>query len=139
MRSDRVLGDVAVVGDHEGDELPDVSHLVRGERELCARVGERRVGDEERCGLVERPEIGRRQDEVDAGQLARPRGVDGRDPRVGVGTSQTGRPQDARGIDVVDEASEAPQQARVLVAGNAGADHPCRGDVPAGLSLMRSC
>ena len=59
--ADRVLGDVAVVGDHEGDRLAHVVDLVLGQRVLGAAVGERRVRDEQRQRLGHRAGRGRRR------------------------------------------------------------------------------
>ena len=49
-----VLGDVAVVGDHERDRLTDVVDLALGERVLRAAVGQRRVRDQQRQRLGHR-------------------------------------------------------------------------------------
>ena len=49
-----VLGDVAVVGDHERDRLADVVDLAVGERVLRAAVGQRRVRDQQRQRLGHR-------------------------------------------------------------------------------------
>ena len=64
--ADGVLGDVAVVGDDEGDRLADVVDLVLGQRVLGAAVGQRRVRDQQRQRLGHRRGRGRRR--------SRPRG-----------------------------------------------------------------
>ena len=80
--------------------------------------------DEERRRLVQLAEVGRRQDQVNAGQGARPRRVDRHDARVAVRAAEAGGVQHPLQVHVVDEAAEAAEEARVLVAGNARADHP---------------
>ena len=67
--ADRVLGDVAVLGDDERDRLADVVDLVLGQRVLGAAVGQRRVRDQQRQRL------GHRAGEVVVGldRRARPR------------------------------------------------------------------
>ncbi len=51
----RVLGDVAVFGDHERDGLADVAHYRRREASLRAAVGEVGMRDEDgEVGLTER-------------------------------------------------------------------------------------
>ena len=52
--ADRVLGDVAVVGDDERDRLADVVHLVLRQGVLRAAVGQRRVRDQQRQRLGHR-------------------------------------------------------------------------------------
>ena len=52
---DRVLGDVAALGDHERDRLADVVDLVLGQRVLRAAVGQRGVRDQQRQRLGHRP------------------------------------------------------------------------------------
>ena len=51
---ERVLGDVAVVGDDERDRLAHVVDLVLGQRVLRAAVGQRRVRDQQRQRLGHR-------------------------------------------------------------------------------------
>ena len=119
-----VLGDVAILRDHERDHLAHVADAVGGERRLGARLGEGGMRDEERRRLVQLAEVGRRQDQVNAGQGARPRRVDRHDARMAVRTAEAGGVQHPLEVDVVHEAAEAAEQPRVLVAGNARADHP---------------
>ena len=118
----RVLGDVAAVGDDEGHHLSDVADFVDGEGPLRAAVGQGRVRDQQRRGLVQLAEIGGREHEMDAGHAAGGRRVDPGDPRVGVRAPERGRVKGAGGIHVVDEAAEALQEPRVLVARDARAD-----------------
>jgi len=123
--ADRVLGDVAVVGDDEGDGLADVVHLVLGQGVLGAPVRQRRVRDQQR------QRVGHRAGEVlvgphrvhalDVEDLV---DVDADDPRVGVRGAQDGRVQHG-GVpvhaDVVDVPAETAQEALVLDALDRGA------------------
>jgi hypothetical protein len=118
----RVLGHVAVVGDHERDQLPRVRDLVRRERPLGSRMRQAGMRDQERTRLVERTEVGGGQDQVDARQRPRPRRVDGHDPRTGVRRAQARAVERAGGLYVVDEAALPAEQARVFITRNARAD-----------------
>src|SRR5204863_9019160 len=104
--TDRVLGQIAVVGDDEGDRLADVVDLVLGQRELGAAVGELRVRDQQRQGLRHGPgEVVVGPDEVDALDVQDFRDVDVDDPGVRVRRAQHGGVQDvAAGQHVVDVA-----------------------------------
>ena len=90
----RVLGDVAVVGDDEGDRLADVVHLVPREGVLRAAVGERGVRDEQRQRLGHRPgEVVVGPHRVHALEVEHLVDVDVEDPRVGVRRAQHRRVQ----------------------------------------------
>jgi hypothetical protein len=117
-----ILGDVATVGDHEGDELADVADAVGRERPLGARMGKVRVGDQERTGLVQLPDVAGGQHQVHAGQRPGPCRVDANDPGAGMRAPEPGRVQDTSRIDVVNEAAATPEQPLVLVARDAGPD-----------------
>jgi len=118
----RVLGDVAVAGHHERDGLADEAYLVGGEGSRGSRMGEMGVGDEQRRRLVHLTEVGGGQDQIHAGQRARPRGVDRDDARVGVGTPEHRAVEPVGGVHVVHEAAVAAEEPRVLVPGDPGAD-----------------
>ena len=120
-----VLGDVAVVGHDHGDRLADVAHLVHAPAAAGCAVGQARMRDDQRRGLVELAQVGGGQDQVHAGQRARAGDVDRPMPRGRAGCAARGV-QHARRIHVVDEAAEPAQQARVFVAGNPRADHARR-------------
>ena len=114
-----VLGDVAVDGDHEGDGLADVVHLVLRQGVLRAAVGERRVRDEQRQGLGHRVhEVVVRPDGQHALDVEHVGDVDVGDPRVGVRRAQHRGVQQPRvvGEQVVDVAALAAQEALVLDA-----------------------
>ena len=122
---DRVLGDVAVDGDDEGDGLADVVDLVAGQRELGAAVGQRRVRDQQR------QRVGHRTGEVLVGPH-RPHAfdvehvghVDVGDPGVGVGRAQHRGVQQPRVVveQVVDVAALAAQEPLVLHARHPGTE-----------------
>ncbi|CAB4716560.1 unannotated protein [freshwater metagenome] len=87
--TDGVLGDIAVVGDHERDRLADVVDLVAGQRVLRAAVGQRRVRDQQRQRIGHRgrepAEVLVGPDQVDAVEVEHGVDVDVDDARVGVG------------------------------------------------------
>ena len=121
-----ILGHVAVVRHHEGDELPRVAHLVDRERPLRARVREARMRDEEGRGLIEVAELGGGQDQVHTGHRAGARRVDRRDARVRMRRPQAGSVEDPAGLDVVDERPQPPQEPRILVSRDARTDQAGR-------------
>ena len=131
--ADRVLGDVAVVGDDEGDRLADVVHLVLGQGVLRAAVGQRRVRDQQRQRLGHRAgEVLVGPHRVHAVEVEDLVDVDVDDPGVRVRGAQHGRVQQGRvpvHADVVDVPAQAAQEALVLDALDRGA-HQLRGHPP---------
>ena len=114
---DRVLGDVAVDRDDEGDRLPDVVDLLLGQRVLRPAVGQRRVRDQQR------QRVGHRADEVLVGphhhhavDVEHVGDVDVGDARVGVRRSQHRGVQQPRVVvqQVVDVAALPAQESLVL-------------------------
>ena len=123
---DGVLGHVAVVGHDERDQLAHVAHLVDRQRPLGPRMGQARMRDQERRGLVELAELGGGQDQVHARQRAGASRVDRADARVRVRAAEAGGVEHAAGLDVVDERAQAAEEPRVLVSRDARADHARR-------------
>ena len=119
-----VLGDVAVLGEHEGDGLAHIGHLAVGERERPAAV--------ERGARIRGPHhapLGhRRRDVVEdehgehAGQRPRRRCVDRGDQRMGMRAAHEGRMQRVGRRDVADIAAGAGEQRVVFETRQAGAD-----------------
>ena len=117
--------DVAVDGDHEGDRLADVVHLVLRQGVLRAAVGERRVRDEQRQRLGHRVgEVVVGPDGQHALDVEHVGDVDVGDPRVGVRRAQHRGVQQAWVVveEVVDVAALAAQEALVLDARDLGAE-----------------
>ncbi len=122
--ADRVLGDVAVLGDHERDRLADVVDLVPGQRVLGAAVDQRRVRDQQRQRLGHRAgQVVVGPHRVHALDVEHAADVDVDDPGVGVG-----RPEH-RGVEhpladehVVGVPAPAAQEPLVLDAGHLGAE-----------------
>ena len=117
--ADRVLGDVAVVGDHERDRLAHVVDLFARQRVLRAAMGQVGVRDQQRqrlghrCGEVAQVVVG--PDGVDALELEHLVDVDVDDPRVGVRRTEHRGVQGAGADrDVVDIAALAADQPLVL-------------------------
>ena len=123
---DGVLGDVAVVGHHEGDRLADVVDLVAGQRELGAAVGQRRVRDQQGSGSAIGPvRSSWVQTRWTPSTSSTAGDVDVDDPGVGVRRPQHGRVQDVLADgDVVDVAALAAQEALVLDPLDPLAEHP---------------
>ena len=113
---DRVLGEVAVVGHHEGDRLADVVDAVLGQGVLRATVGERLVRDQQRQRVRHRAgQVVVGVDGVHALDVEDAVDVDVEDPRVGVGAAQHGDLQGAA-HQVVGVLPVAAQQTVVLDA-----------------------
>ena len=116
--ADRVLGHVAVVGDHERDRLAHVVDLVLGQCVLGAALGERRVRDEQRQWLGHRAgQVVVGPHGVHALDVEHPGDVDVDDPCVRVGRAEhRGMQGAAPDGHVVDVATLAAQEPLVLHA-----------------------
>ena len=125
-----VLGDIAVLGDDDGDRLADMADLaVREDRPvaglavvLARHAHGKRGGREKRC------EIRHREHAVHAGQRPRGGGVDGADAGVRQGAPDEGGVQHAGKADVVGEAAAAREQRRILDAADGLAERAGGGD-----------
>ena len=111
-----VLRQIAVFGDHRGDRLADMAHLVAGKNE-GGRVFRNLVGLEPQ----RHPRLGDMGTEIGAGidrmhplQPRRGGTIDALDPGMRVGAADEGRVQHAGDADVVDELPASAQQRRVL-------------------------
>jgi hypothetical protein len=120
----RILGDVAVVGDNEGDGLADIGHLAVGE---CK--GPHMVERGARIGMPHHPALGhgRRQvvqgdHRVHARDRERRTLVDAANDGMRMRAAREACVQHVRDHHVVDEAALAAQQRRVFDAGDAGSD-----------------
>ena len=117
---ERVLGEVAVLGHDHRDRLPNVPHLVPGQRHLRADVEDaaryRRRLDQQRARLPVVAEVVGRVDRDDTRTLPRGGDVDRTKPRVRVIAPQERRVHHPRQLDVVHEQRAAREQSRVLVA-----------------------
>ena len=116
---DRVLGDVAVLGDDEGDRLAGIVDLVLGQRVLGAAVGERGVRDQQRQRLGHRcreaGEVVVGPHRVHALEVEDRLDVDVEDSRVGVrGPQDRGVQQLRADADVVDVPALPAQEPLVL-------------------------
>ncbi len=124
---ERVLGDVAVVGDHEGDGLTDVVDLVATASACWVRPWVS-VG----CGIsrgngsaIAPGQVVVGPDQVHAVEVEHLVDLDVDDPRVGVRRAEHGGVQGAgvrTGEHVVDVPSLSAQQPLVLDAGHLGAE-----------------
>ncbi len=98
----RVLGDVAVLGDHGRDRLAVVAHLLDGDHVLDDRAGAE--GGKRRRMLGD---VGARDDADHAGQRLGLRRVDGDDARVRVRAAHDRRMRHVLELDVVEVAALA--------------------------------
>ena len=114
----RVLGDVAVLGDDEGDLLALEADLVGGQHSLRV-VGQRRHPGEvvtEQGRTRDALEHLARDDRDDAGQRLGRRRVDRQDARMRERAAQDRAVQHAGQVDVIDVVALAPDEALVLHA-----------------------
>jgi hypothetical protein len=118
---DAVLHRVRVAGDDQREGLADEPHLVAGE-DRHGRGGELLGGAVEDRDDVAEGQVGGVVGRDDAGDLARRRQVQLRDAGVRDRRAHEPRVQHPGQRDVVDEATAPGEQARVLVAGDRGAD-----------------
>ena len=112
----RILGDIAVARDHDGDRLADERHFTVGERErpalieLCAGIR-----NTHHAPLPQhRGEIVERQHGDDARHCAGRDRIDATDQRVRMRAAHEGRVQRAGSGNVIDEARAAGQQRKIL-------------------------
>jgi hypothetical protein len=113
---ERVLRDVGRLGDHAGDLLALVAHLVGDEHGLRVARQRRHPGE-----VVLGHQLAG-DDGDDTRQRSGGRGVDRRDSSVGVGASQDLHVEHPGQRDVVEVLALAPDEARVLLALDGVAD-----------------
>jgi hypothetical protein len=111
-RVEGVLGDVAVLGRHDGHDLAGEASAVGGHVVPGSPL---RIG-RALLRLDEAQHVPAGDDAVDARDLQRVGIVDTLDEGVGVGTAQHGRVQHARQHDIVDVLAAAGEEAGILVA-----------------------
>jgi hypothetical protein len=109
-----VLGEVAVVGDHERDRLADEADLAVGEGRHGCLLAPARVGVPELAHLG--VEVGAGEHGVHAGRGEGLGGVDARDAGPGQRAAHEAGVEHPRPHDVVDEGAPSGQQAGVLDA-----------------------
>ena len=112
----RVLGDVAVIGDDDGDRLADIGDFAVGERERPHPVERRpgiRVAHHAALGH-DGGEVVESQHRVDTGEVKRGSLRDAANCCMGIRAANEARVQDARHHDVVDEAALPAQQGCVF-------------------------
>ena len=115
---DGIFGDVPIGGHDHGHGFADVAHLVGGQRPLGAAVGQARVRNHQRGGLVEVAQVGGGVDGAHARVGPRRRRVDARDPGVAIRAAQDRRVEHAGRVDIVDVRPQPAQQPRILVSTN---------------------
>ena len=128
---DRVLGDVAVLGDHERDRVADELHLALGQR-WARSVGNVPAGDGVPGLLDVRVEVGGGEHRAHTGQRQRRRRVDAVDAGPRQRAAHEAGVQHAGPGDVVDEGAVAGEQPGVLYPRDprshvSGGDGPGRG------------
>ena len=120
----RVLGQVAILRDHQGDRLADVVHLVPGQYVLGTSMGQRRMRDQQRQRVGQRSgQILVGVDGQQAVHLERGADVDVEDLRVRVRGTQH-RHLDRVVSEVVQVTAVAGQQPGILDPLDRLADHP---------------
>ena len=110
----RVLGEIAAVGDHQRHRLAHETHPARCQRLMGARVNESGIFVEQRHGRVGGAQVLVGNHRVHAGERERGARIDAREARLGVGAAEHRRVQHARQVDVVDEARPPGEQTRIL-------------------------
>ena len=121
-RVERVLGRGGAFSQHDRDRLTDIADLVMGDDRLLERREGRRGILSQRNGRHRRAKIGRGDDGVHAGALARGGGVDGADTPVRHRAAQDHRVQQVFAPEVVDELAASAQQPQILDALDRAAD-----------------
>ena len=122
LRFERVLGCGGTLGQHDRDRLADIADFVMGNDRLLERREGRRGILPQRNYRHCRAEIGRGDDGVHAGALARGGGVDGADTSVRHRAAQDHRVQQVFAREIVDELAASAQQPPILDAFDRAAD-----------------
>ena len=110
----RVLGEIAAVGDHQRHRLADETHLARCQRPMGARLDEAGVLVEQRHGRVGGAQVLVGNHRMHAGERERRARLDAREARLGVGAAEHRRVQHVGETNVVDEARPPGEQTRIL-------------------------
>ena len=122
MSAERILGDVAVVGQHEGEWLAHVADEPTRDGGLQVALGARgrrhAVRDDRGLG-----DIGGGKDGAHARQLDRAPGVDREHARVGVARSQYDRLQHSRQPDIGHELPRSRDEPVASQAPMSNANH----------------
>jgi hypothetical protein len=114
--SQRVLGEVPVVGHDDGHRLADVADLVAGEGTLQVAAHLAALGQTHWDGAIQLGQVAEGDDVDHARARAGGGHVDGPDPRVGVGAPDDGEVKGPETLHVGDEAAAASQQPLVLAS-----------------------
>ena len=135
-----VLGDVARVGDHDGDGLSHVTDLVARQRVLRFRRRQRRVGQKQRQPLCPHRigQIDGGDHRVHARHDQRDLAVDGDDLGVPVRRAHEAGVQQAGQFHVIDKASAPGEQCRIFEPRHARAELLRTHHAVSGLSASRS-
>ena len=120
----RVLGNIAIVGDDDGNRIADEADFVLGQAIRHVNLFDRRIRHQQRDPLIAHRfrQIAVRHDGVDARQRQRAGFVDAADSGMGMRAAQHHRVQHAGQLDVVDIAAVAGEQRRVLLAQDSRAE-----------------
>ena len=121
---ERVLGDVAVVGDDQRDGLAHVADDLARDRGLQIPLRARRSADPVGNHRAIR-HVGGGEHRAHAGQIERALGVDRDQPGMGMARAKHGRVQHAVDADVGDEAARARREAVAADAIVGVTDHRC--------------
>jgi hypothetical protein len=119
-----VLGDIAVVGKHDRDRLPDIGHFAIGQRKRPEAVERRSgIGMAQHAPLREdRGEMIERERGVHPSERERVVHCHGADRRMRMRAAHECRMQHAGKRDVIDEAPLAGEERPILEARNACPD-----------------
>ena len=112
--AERVLGDAGAVGQHHGQRLADIAHLVARHDRLAEGFELRHRLQPHRHQRDCIAEIGRGDDGMHAGDFCRPRHVDSADAAVGDRAAQDRRMQHVLAREIVDILAAAADEAKVL-------------------------
>ncbi len=120
----RILGDVAAVGDDDGDRLAGIDGLGARERMGHVERGDRGTGHEQRQRIAAQRlrQVGEGEHQMHAGEPSCRLGADAADFRVRIGAAHERGVQCSGQAHVVDEAALAGEQRRILLALDRGAE-----------------
>ena len=121
-RLQRILGNSRVFGQHHGNRLADVAHLLIGDDRLLELPEGGQLVQPQWNGRHGAAEIRRRYHRMDSSQRERSTGVDRPDAAVSERAAQDHRIEQAVARQIIDEFASAAEKTKVLAALDRAAD-----------------
>ena len=120
-----ILGEIAALRDDHGNRLTHIAHLVAGQQVLRARLQRLHRSQDGYGRRLVGPDVGQTESVHHPGGLACRRKIDTANTGIAVGAAKESRMQRVGKLYVVDETGLSGEEAGILEALDALADHCC--------------